>query len=286
MLYLNAIILAIVEGITEFLPISSTGHMILVSQFLDFGGDPDFLNTFLVMIQLPAILSVVVYFWSDLWPFTTRANEKPDNPGVGIRRDSVVLWLKVAAALIPVFAITIGSKLVLGESLDDILETHLFHPIPVAIALAVGGILLLAVERIGIKTRLENVHQIGFLHALGIGAFQCLAMIPGTSRSAATIIGGMFLGASRPAAAEFSFFLAIPTMLAACLYKLLKNGLAFTPQQWALLVVGSVVSFLVAYGVIAFLMDYVRKHDFSLFGYYRIVLAALVVAYQLIWGFD
>lgn len=289
MLYLNAIILAVVEGITEFLPISSTGHMILVSQFLTLGDDPNFLNAFLVMIQLPAILSVVVYFWSDLWPFTMR-DAADHTIGVAgplrLRTDIFLLWVKVGVALIPVLVITLGSKVLLGESLDDILETYLFHPIPVAIALAVGGVLLILVERIGIQTRLAHVHQIGFLHALGIGAFQCLAMIPGTSRSAATIIGGMFLGASRPAAAEFSFFLAIPTMLAACLYKLMKSGLAFTPQQWALLAVGSVVSFLAAYAVIAFLMDYVRKHDFSLFGYYRIALGLLVLAYEILWGFS
>lgn len=289
MQYVNAFILAVVEGITEFLPISSTGHMILVNQFLAVSNDPEFVNAFLVIIQLPAMLSVLVYFWSDLWPFTRRDSVPHSVPIAGavrLRADIVKLWLCVAIALVPVFVLMAGSKLVLGESLDDILEAHLFAPVPVAVALAVGGILLLLVERLGIQTRLAHVRQIGLLHALGIGAFQCLAMIPGTSRSAATIIGGMFLGASRPAAAEFSFFLAIPTMFAACSYKLLKSGLGFTPEQWTLLAIGSVVAFVVAYGVIAFLMDYVRKHDFSIFGWYRIALAALVLLYHAIWGFD
>ena len=289
MIYLKAIVLAAVEGITEFLPISSTGHMILFDQFLELSRDQQFANAFMVIIQLPAVLSVVVYFWNDLWPFGRGGvghDRVPLPLGIHLRKDIFLLWVDVAVALIPVFLITGLSKVLLGESLDDILERHLFHPVPVAIALAVGGILLILVERIGIIPRVAHVRQIRMARAFGIGMFQCLAMIPGTSRSAATIIGGMFLGASRPAAAEFSFFLAIPTMLAACAYKILKNGLGFTAEQWAVLALGSLVSFAVAYAVIAFFMNYVRKHDFSLFGYYRIILAALVLAYQLLWGFQ
>lgn len=289
MIYVKAVVLAIVEGVTEFLPISSTGHMILVNQFLELSQDHDFVNAFLVIVQLPAVLSVIVYFWSDLWPFSTRATDEATIGVAGRLRLRVgvsLLWIKVGVALVPAFALTLGSKWVFGESLDDLLERLLFFPVPVALALAGGGVLLVVVERLGIRTKLDRVHAIGFGRAFGIGLFQCLAMVPGTSRSAATIIGGMFLGASRPAAAEFSFFLAIPTMLAACVYKMFKNGLGFSREEWAVLAMGSLASFLVAYGVIAFLMDYIRKHDFSLFGYYRIVLAALVILYQYLWGFD
>ena len=280
MIYLKAVILAIVEGVTEFLPISSTGHMILVDEFVQLSRNTEFVHAFLIIIQLPAVLSVVVYFWRDLWPFGRVLQEELDialPASVYLRRDIFLLWLKVVVAIVP--------ALMLGPIFDDLLETYLLYPVPVAVALAVGGVLLILIERVGIPTKFVHVRQLGFGRALGIGLFQCLAMIPGTSRSAATIIGGMLLGASRPAAAEFSFFLAVPTMLAACVYKIVKSGFAFTREEWMVLAIGSLVAFLVAYAVIAGFMNYIRKHDFSLFGYYRLVLAGLVFLYQYFVGF-
>lgn len=256
--YLKAVILALVEGITEFLPISSTGHLILVEDFLHLG-DEKFAVAFLVMIQLPAILSVLLYFWRELWPMREGK----------IQREAVRLWALIVLAFLP--------AAIIGFLLDDLIEAWLFNPLTVALALIVGGVLLIILERITPQPRFETVHDIGWKTALGIGFAQCLAMIPGTSRSAATIIGAIFLGASRPAAAEFSFFLAIPTLSGAAVFKLLKNGVDFTPHQMGLLAVGSIVSFLTAYAVIAFLMEYVRKHSFAVFGWYRIVLGLVVL---------
>ncbi len=257
--YLKAIILAIVEGATEFLPISSTGHLILVEDYLRLGGEPGFAETFMVVIQLPAILAVVVYFWHALWPF-------------GAEKDAhaiLMLWTKIVAAFLP--------AAVLGVLLDDFIEEKLFNPFTVSVALLVGGVVLILLERGERPVRIPTVHAITYATGIAIGFFQCLAMIPGTSRSAATIIGAMVLGASRPAAAEFSFFLAIPTMVGATTFKLIKNGVNFTPHQWGLIAVASVVSFMVAYSVVAFFMNYIRKRRFTVFGYYRIALAMLVL---------
>lgn len=259
--YLKAVLLAIVEGATEFLPVSSTGHLILVEAFVELTPDETFNNAFLIAIQLPAILAVLVYFRNDLWPFTHAGAP---------RRDRLVLWGKVLLAVLPALA--------LGPFLDDFLETHLFAPVPVAIALLVGGVILIAVERRAHVTKFETVHNLPTRTAIYIGLFQCLAMIPGTSRSAATIIGAMLLGASRPAAAEFSFFLAVPTLFAATAYSLMKHGLSFSGEEWRLLAVGSAVSFATAYLAIAAFMGYVRRRSFAMFGWYRIVLAALVFA--------
>ncbi len=257
---LKAVWLAVVEGITEFLPISSTGHLILVGEYLRFQAGEDFAHAFDVIIQLPAILAVVVYFWNDLWPFGNGRDP----------RATVLLWSKIVVAFLP--------AAVAGVLFADIIEEKLFNSVNVAITLLVGGVVLVVMERGRRTHRLDNMRQVGYGMALLIGCFQCLAMIPGTSRSAATIIGAMLLGASRVAAAEFSFLLAIPTMAGATAYTLFKHGIAFTAAQWGLLAVGSVVSFAVAYGVIAFLMNYIRKHDFQLFGYYRIVLGTAVLA--------
>jgi undecaprenyl-diphosphatase len=260
--YLKAVLLAVVEGITEFLPISSTGHLKLLDEFVDLGHGPEFAHAFIVMIQLPAILSVVLYFWHDLWPFGGDAE----------RRDRIIVqWFKIAVAFIP--------AAVLGPFLADAIEGVLSGVYVIAGALFVGGILLVVLERLQTKTKHETVGDIGFAVAFGIGVFQCLAMIPGTSRSAATIIGAMLLGCSRAAAAEFSFCLAIPTMLGATVFTLLKTGADFTGTQWGLLAVGSVVSFITAYAVVAFLMTYIRRHDFSAFGWYRIALAIVVIVY-------
>lgn len=256
--YIKAAILAVVEGVTEFLPISSTGHMILAENYLQLGSE-EFAKAFIVMIQFPAILSVMVYFWKELWPFGRDTDTK----------ESITLWLKTAVAFLP--------AAVLGVLLNDYIETMLENSVTVALALVIGGIILLAIEYRGIGGKLASVREITFGAAFLIGCIQCLAMIPGTSRSAATIIGAMLLGASRAAAAEFSFFLAIPTMAGATAFTLLKSGVGFSMHEWALLIVGSVVSFLVAYAVIAFLMNFVRRHSFAVFGYYRIVLGAVVL---------
>lgn len=257
--YLNAAILAIVEGITEFLPISSTGHMILVESYLPLGTSEGFAEAFMVLIQLPAILAVVLYFWKDLWPI---GNKHGFNT-------TILLWVRIGVAFIP--------AVVLGLLFDDYIEEKFFNPITVAIALIVGGVVLIAVDRENRVAKTQTVHEISTLKALAIGFFQCLAMIPGTSRSAATIIGGLLLGASRPAAAEFSFFLAVPTMSGAAALTLFKHGLSFTAREWVLIGIGSLISFTVAYAVIAFLMQYIKRHTFVGFGYYRIVLGVLVL---------
>ncbi|MBI2422157.1 MAG: undecaprenyl-diphosphate phosphatase [Candidatus Hydrogenedentes bacterium] len=258
--YVNAVLLAVVEGVTEFLPISSTGHLILVEQWLTLGNDPEFTKTFLVAIQLPAILSVIVYFWGRLWPF--QAGFKLD-PG------KVLLWSKVVAAFFP--------AAVLGFLFDDFIDAHLFNPFTVMVALIVGGVVILAIERQTHAEHIASMAQLSFRTAVLIGLFQCLAMIPGTSRSASSIIGALLLGASRTVAAEFSFFLAIPTMVGATGLKLLKNGIGFSAHQWALLAVGSVVSFVVAYAVIAFFMQFIRNRTFTIFGWYRIALGILIL---------
>jgi len=260
LVYLKALLLAVVEGLTEFLPISSTGHLILVNKYVQLTPDALFNDAFIVIIQLPAIASVVVYFWKELWPFRKPRSE---------RRAAFRLWTTIVVAFLP--------AAVLGFLFDDAIEAFLFNTLTVAIALMVGGIVLILLERRPRRPVVADVRQIGFGRALAIGFVQCLAMVPGTSRSAATIVGAMALGSSRAAAAEFSFFLAIPTMLGASTLKIAKGGLAFSPQQWALLAVGSVTSFLVAYGVVAFLMNYIRRHDFQPFGLYRIVLGLLVL---------
>lgn len=257
--YINAILLGIVEGLTEFLPISSTGHLILVEQYLPLG-DESFAKTFMVVIQLPAILAVVAYFWKRLWPFVPGKDPRP----------TINLWSKIVVGFFPAAAV--------GVVLDDFIEAKLMNEITVAIALVVGGIILILLERRSPRVRFNDASDISYTTAAYIGFFQCFAMIPGTSRSAATIIGGLALGASRPAAAEFSFFLAIPTMLGATTLKLLKSGFDFTPHQWGLLAAGSVVSFLVALAAVAWLMRFIQHHKFTPFGYYRIALGAAVLA--------
>lgn len=264
MIYLKAIVFAVVEGATEFIPVSSTGHMILVDEWIRLSPDTAFNNAFMVIIQLPAIFAVVVYFWKDLWPF---------GGGVENRAATLSLWTKIIAGFLP--------AAVIGVLLDDYIEVHLFNAVTVACALVAGGVVLLAIERVHIKPRMASPRDLDYRTALLIGLFECLAMIPGTSRSAATIIGAMLLGAARPAAAEFSFFLAIPTMLGAAALKMFKSGAHFTPQEWVVLGVGSVTSFAVAYAVIAVFMNYIRKRDFKVFGYYRIVLGLIVLGYFL-----
>lgn len=257
----KAAILGIVEGVTEFLPISSTGHLIIVNQWLSF--DESFTKLFDVVIQLGAILSVVVFFWNRLWPF---GKDKENN------KEIWSTWFKVVAAVIP--------ALLLGALFADIIEEKLFNPLTVAIMLIIGGAVLIWLE--GRKKGLSpflSIKDLSYRTAVCIGLFQCLAMVPGTSRSAATIIGAILLGASRVVAAEFSFFLAIPTMVAASSYSLLKYDGALSTQALVVLAVGFVVSFLVALAVIKFLMNYIQKNSFKNFGIYRLVLGVLIILF-------
>ncbi|HZK86181.1 MAG TPA: undecaprenyl-diphosphate phosphatase [Desulfosporosinus sp.] len=259
--FLSALILGIVEGITEFLPISSTGHLIIVNQFVGF--NEQFANMFNVVIQLGAILSVVVYFRKRLIP--------SGHNSITTNHKIFDLWKKALVAVIP--------ALVIGALVGDYIEERLFNTTVVALALIVGGIILLYIENRRPLNRIISVEHLTYKTALLIGLIQCLAMIPGTSRSAATIIGAMLLGASRVVAAEFSFFLAIPTMAAASGYTLLKSGTLLTSHEYLIVACGFIVSFFVAWLVIAGLMNYISKRDFKPFGYYRIVLGIIVLAY-------
>ncbi len=260
---LKAIILSIVEGVTEFLPISSTGHLIILNQWISFHEPFTFL--FDIIIQLGAILAVVVYFWHRLWPF---------GKDVTNNKQIWTTWFKTLVAVVP--------SLVLGALLKKTVEAHLFNPLTVAIALIVGGVVLILIERNARPESITSLARLSYPTALYIGLIQCLALIPGTSRSAATIIGAMLLGVSRLAAAEFSFFLAIPTMVAASGYSLLKHGLSFSSSEVILLITGFVVSFVVALGVIKFLMKYIQSHTFANFGWYRVVLGVVVLVLVLL----
>lgn len=263
--FINAVILGIIEGITEFLPISSTGHLIIAENF--FHLHPGFDKMFEVVIQFGAILSVVVYFRDRLFPPLKR-----DTPEKQAKFNEVMsIWYKSAFAVIP--------ALVIGGLFGKKIQQHLFNHWVVAGALFVGGIILILLEQKKHTPKFDDVDQMSYKKAFQVGVIQCFAMIPGTSRAAATIIGGMILGGSRKAAAEFSFFLAIPTMAAASAYSLLKYKGAISKEEWIILGIGFAVSFLVAWGVIAFLMNYIRTRTFSAFGYYRIALAIVVVDY-------
>ena len=269
---LKAILFGIVEGITEWLPVSSTGHLILLDEFVKLKVSEEFFEMFQVVIQLGAIFAVLVLFFHKLNPFSVKK-------GVAGRKQTWKLWLKVVVAVVP--------SAVLGLLLDDWMDEHLYNFIVVAIALIVYGVAFMLVERQNKQreARVQNVHQIDYRTALLIGAFQCLSLIPGTSRSGSTILGGILLGVSRPAAAEFSFFLAIPTMLGASALKLVKylfEGVIPTGTEIAVLIVGCVVSFIVSMLVIRALMEYVRKRSFSAFGVYRIVLGIVVIGYFLL----
>ncbi len=260
---IKAAILGLVEGVTEFLPISSTGHLIIVNDFVGFGGD--FAATFNVLIQLGAILAVVAYFWRRLIPFGAGKASAEKNAV----RD---LWIKAAIGVMPVFLI--------GAFAANYIKEKLFNHMVVSIALIVGGVVLVAVERRrGAEARIRSIADLGYRTAFFIGLIQCAAMVPGVSRSAATIIGAMLLGASRVVAAEFSFFLAIPTMFAASAYMLYKHGFVLSGGEASALAVGFVVSFVVALAVIAGFMRFISTRDFRPFGYYRVALGAAVIAY-------
>ena len=258
--FIKAVTLGIVEGLTEFLPISSTGHLILVNEWINF--DPTFTNAFNVIIQLGAILAVVVLFFSRLWPFNKEGEEK---------KRVYDIWVKAVVAVVP--------ALVLGFLLGDFIEQKLFNPWVVAIALIIGGLILIYIERKQNNFKFLSVSDFPFKMALFIGLIQCIAMIPGTSRAASTIIGAMLLGASRVAAVEFSFFLAIPTMIAASGYSLVKHGFEMSGSELMILAAGFVTAFIVSLTIIKFFIKYIQTHNFIPFGYYRIVLGVLVILY-------
>ena len=263
---LKAILMGIVEGITEWLPISSTGHMILLEQIIKFNASEEFMSMFRVVIQLGAIMAVVVLFWGKLWPFGMKQGRVISKPSVWN------LWFKVVAATLPVLVIS---------PLDDWMEEHFYNYITVAAMLILYGVLFLVVENRRTTPRVTKLEQISYRDALLIGVWQCLAIIPGTSRSGATIVGGLLLGLSRACVAEFTFFLAIPVMAGASLLKVVKfvlSGAAMTGTEIAVLVVGCVVAFVVSLAAIRFLMDYVKRHNFKFFGLYRIVLGLIVLA--------
>ena len=269
---LKAVLFGIVEGVTEWLPVSSTGHIILLDEFIKLRVSPEFMEMFEVVIQLGAILAVIVLFFQKLNPFAPKKTEKQ-------KQDTWQLWFKVVVAVLP--------SAVIGLLLDDWMDAHLYNYVVVAIALIVYGVAFLFVEKRnqGKSLKVKNVYEIDYRTAILIGCFQCLSLIPGTSRSGSTILGAILLGVSRSAGAEFSFFLAIPTMLGASALKVLKfmlEGVKATGDEMLILLVGTVVSFVVSLLVIKGLMEYVRKRSFAAFGYYRIVLGFLVIGYFLI----
>ena len=278
---IKSVIFGLVEGITEWLPISSTGHLILVEQFLKFKEvSPEFWGMFQVVIQFGAILAVVMLYFKNIWPFTKDKNKAIKEKGIlsYFSKDIMMLWGKILVGCIP--------AAIIGLLFDEVFEKLFYNPICIAIALIVFGIAFIVIEnwnkKSKRKTKDEN-SEITYKDALIIGIFQLLAAIfPGTSRSGATIIGGLLIGLSRPNAAEFTFYLAIPTMLGASLLKLVKFGLAFSSIEIIVLLVGMLVSFLVSIVVIKFLMGYIKKHDFKVFGYYRIILGIIVLGYFLL----
>lgn len=260
--YLIVIILAIVEGLTEFIPVSSTGHMILVEKFINSQLiSKQFMDNFLIIIQFGAILSVVTYFWKDLSPFISTRE---------VLKERLEIWSKILVGVIPAG--------VLGVLFDDyITEYFLDNTKIVAIMLILYGVIFIFIERFNKKVKVDSLKDISYKLAFIIGMFQCLAMIPGTSRSGATIVGAMLLGVSRAVSAEYSFFLAIPTMAGATILKLFKNGIAFSTLEWKLLILGMVVAYLVAYIVIRWFMGYIKNRTFKMFGIYRVIIGILVL---------
>lgn len=265
---LKVIFLGIVEGITEWLPISSTGHMLLVDEFIKMDVSDEFKEMFFVVIQLGAILAVVLLFWDKMWPFQMKDKSKPV-----IQKDIFSVWFKVVVACIPGAIVTL--------LFDDYIEAHLHTPTVIAIALIFYGIAFIVIESRNKKRipKVETLSDITYKTAFIIGLFQVLSIIPGTSRSGATIIGALLIGVSRVAAAEFTFFLAVPVMFGLSLIKVVKFGFAYTQAEVVILIVGVVVAFAMSVVVIKFLMSYIKKHDFKVFGWYRIVLGIAVLSY-------
>ncbi|MBE6810834.1 MAG: undecaprenyl-diphosphate phosphatase [Ruminococcaceae bacterium] len=270
---IKTVILGIVEGITEWLPISSTGHMILVDEFMKLNVRNEFMDIFLVVIQLGAILAVVILFWSKLWPFNLKRQEGKKI----VDTDKILLWVKILIASVP--------AAIIGLAFDDQIDAMLTgdaRAFVVAGALIAYGILFIVIESLKKKEKITDLNKMPYRTALYIGLIQCLSLVPGTSRSGSTILGASLLGTSRTVAAEFSFFLGIPAMFGASAIKLLKffaDGLSFTTAEIIILIVGCVVSFVVSILAIKFLVSYIKKHDFKVFGVYRIILGIAVIAY-------
>ena len=272
---LKAVLFGVVEGITEWLPISSTGHMILLNEFVKLNVSEEFWNLFLVVIQLGAILAVGILYWKTIWPFK-RVKTKQGGSKIKFRKQTFILWLKALVACIPAG--------VVGVLADDWLDEHFFNWKCVSLMLILVGICFLIIETLQqwqkpVVTRLSDIT---YKDALIIGIFQLIAAVfPGTSRSGATILGGLILGISRTAASRFTFILAIPVMAGASLLKLIKNGMNFTGTEWVILLVGMFVAFVVSMLVIGMLMNYIRRHNFKVFGWYRIILGIIVVVFFL-----
>jgi undecaprenyl-diphosphatase len=272
---LKAILFGIVEGITEWLPISSTGHMILLNQIMPLREGEDFYSMFEVVIQLGAIMAVVILFWNKIWPFGKKNNPAPladHGVGVWIKTDIFKLWFHILVSCVP--------AAVVGILFNDVFEKYFYNYQTVAVMLILFGIAFILIENYhrGKNTKISSLADIGYDTAILIGLFQLIAAIfPGTSRSGATIVGALLIGVSRTVAAEYTFFLAIPVMFGASLLKICKFGLHFTALQAAILIVGMVVAFAVSLIVIRFLMGYIKKHDFKVFGWYRIILGVIVL---------
>lgn len=266
---LKVIFLGIVEGITEWLPISSTGHMILIEQILNLNVSNEFMEMFRVVIQLGAILAVIALYFNKLNPFSSKKTKEE-------KSDTWSLWFKVLVACLP--------SGIIGILFDDFIDEHLYNYIVVAITLIIYGILFIIVEKktTGKVFKINTLKELTYKTALMIGLFQVLSIIPGTSRSGATILGAMIIGTNRHVAAEFTFFLAIPTMLGASLLKLLKFGFVWETNELIILIIGCLTAFIVSILAIKFLIDYIKKHDFKVFGWYRIVLGILVLLYFLV----
>ena len=272
---LKAILFGIVEGITEWLPISSTGHMILLDEIVKLNVSEEFYSMFQVVIQLGAILAVVIIFWNKIWPFGKKDNKAPLSKtgfGAWIKTDIFVLWFHILVSCVP--------AAIVGVLWDDLFEELFYNPTCVALALIVFGVAFIVVEtrKHGSNAKINAVADITYTTAFLIGMFQLIAAIfPGTSRSGATIVGALIIGVARTVAAEYTFYLAIPVMLGASLLKIVKFGFSFTAMEAVILLVGMVVAFVVSMFVIKFLMDYIKKHDFKVFGWYRIVLGIIVL---------
>lgn len=264
----KVIFLGIVEGITEWLPISSTGHMLLVDEFLQLNNTDAFKEMFFVVIQLGAILAVVILFWNKMWPFQWKDKSQPV-----IKKDIFSMWFKVVVACIPGAVVTL--------LFDDFIEAHLHTPAVIALALIIYGIAFIVIENTNKKRTptIPDLSDFTYKTALLIGLFQVLSIIPGTSRSGATIVGALLIGVSRVAAAEFTFFLAVPVMFGLSAIKLLKFGFSFSSEELIVLLLGCIVAFVVSLLVIKFLMHYIKKHDFKVFGWYRIALGIIVLLY-------
>lgn len=266
---IKAIVYGIVEGITEWLPVSSTGHLILLNDIMPMNVSPEFWSVFMVVIQLGAIVAVVINLWDKIWPINTKVPDKPL-----VRLDVLNLWFKIIVACIP--------AVIVGLLLDDWIDAHLYKPVVVAVMLIIVGIAFIVVEEKnkGLPPHVNTLRQLTIRDALVIGLFQVVAaLLPGTSRSGATIIGALLLGVSRTVAVEFTFCMSIPVMAGASLLKLVKYGMAFSGIEFLTLFISCMVAFLVSMACIKFILNYIKTHDFKIFGYYRIILGAMVLIY-------